>query len=283
MGDPSASPAASVDALLEERARYESWLARLDDAGRNAPEGVRHRIRRDYQERLDRVVAALREHGETIRSELARLRAEQAELEGAQATIREQLAEAELRHAVGEFGDGEWERISGDAARQIEERGGALQQVTAEIARLADVEQLIHGAPAADTAASQPQAPEPPPFVSDRPSGPMDEPDPTQVAIGIPDELPQELEALTSESNAQAGSAGDELAFLRSVTDSSPSPQPAAPPVAQALPPMEPVRAAAPAPNGATANRTLKCNDCGTMNRPTEWYCERCGAELSTL
>jgi hypothetical protein len=29
--------------------------------------------------------------------------------------------------------------------------------------------------------------------------------------------------------------------------------------------------------------KTLKCRECGTMNDPTEWYCERCGAELSGL
>ncbi len=33
---------------------------------------------------------------------------------------------------------------------------------------------------------------------------------------------------------------------------------------------------------GPTA-KTLKCNDCGSMNVPTEWYCERCGAELAAL
>jgi hypothetical protein len=35
---------------------------------------------------------------------------------------------------------------------------------------------------------------------------------------------------------------------------------------------------------GATEQtKTLKCNDCGAMNYPTEWYCERCGAELAAL
>ena len=29
--------------------------------------------------------------------------------------------------------------------------------------------------------------------------------------------------------------------------------------------------------------KTLKCNECGAMNYPTEWYCERCGAELAAL
>src|SRR5581483_6637642 len=29
--------------------------------------------------------------------------------------------------------------------------------------------------------------------------------------------------------------------------------------------------------------KTLKCGECGTLNRPTEWYCERCGAELAAV
>jgi rRNA maturation endonuclease Nob1 len=28
---------------------------------------------------------------------------------------------------------------------------------------------------------------------------------------------------------------------------------------------------------------TLRCTECGTMNSPTEWYCERCGGELAAL
>ena len=31
------------------------------------------------------------------------------------------------------------------------------------------------------------------------------------------------------------------------------------------------------------AIKTLKCKECGTPNLPTEWYCERCGAELAAL
>lgn len=30
-------------------------------------------------------------------------------------------------------------------------------------------------------------------------------------------------------------------------------------------------------------HKTLRCNECGAMNYPTEWYCERCGAELAAL
>ena len=30
-------------------------------------------------------------------------------------------------------------------------------------------------------------------------------------------------------------------------------------------------------------SKTLKCGECGAMNLPTEWYCEKCGGELSAL
>ena len=29
--------------------------------------------------------------------------------------------------------------------------------------------------------------------------------------------------------------------------------------------------------------KTLKCAGCGAPNFPTEWYCERCGSELSAV
>jgi uncharacterized OB-fold protein len=29
--------------------------------------------------------------------------------------------------------------------------------------------------------------------------------------------------------------------------------------------------------------KTLKCKECGAMNYPSEWYCERCGAELTVV
>ena len=31
------------------------------------------------------------------------------------------------------------------------------------------------------------------------------------------------------------------------------------------------------------AKKTLKCKECGTLNNPSEWYCERCGAELTNI
>lgn len=36
-------------------------------------------------------------------------------------------------------------------------------------------------------------------------------------------------------------------------------------------------------PRTSEAVKSLKCQECGTMNFPTEWYCERCGGELAAF
>lgn len=64
-----------------------------------------------------------------------------------------------------------------------------------------------------------------------------------------------------------ARDAFDDLAFLRSITDAgSGSPT-----------------GGTPKPTGSEPAKTLRCTECGTMNFPTEWYCERCGGELAAF
>lgn len=78
----------------------------------------------------------------------------------------------------------------------------------------------------------------------------------------------------------------DELAFLKSVTEdeeAAPSPRRASGAQFQpAEPDMLPAAAEEPAEN-PDGVKTLKCRECGTMNLPTEWYCEECGAELAAV
>ena len=35
--------------------------------------------------------------------------------------------------------------------------------------------------------------------------------------------------------------------------------------------------------SSADGVKSLKCSECAALNYPTEWYCERCGAELASL
>jgi hypothetical protein len=45
--------------------------------------------------------------------------------------------------------------------------------------------------------------------------------------------------------------------------------------------PIVPEPSAGEAPEASA--RTLRCGECGAMNRPLEWYCEKWGAELSAV
>ncbi|MBL0939976.1 MAG: hypothetical protein IBJ03_13870 [Gemmatimonadaceae bacterium] len=77
----------------------------------------------------------------------------------------------------------------------------------------------------------------------------------------------------TAPNQPQANDGFDDLAFLRSVID---------PTGGASAHSMAPEHAL---PTGAQAEpqKTLRCTECGTMNLPTEWYCERCGGELAAF
>src|SRR5919198_3672284 len=97
----------TIEGLLQQRAQYEQWLARLDSSGDKAPAAVRQRVRADYEGRLRGVIDELRGHGAAIAEELSRHQGSQSQLDGDRKHAEEALAEAEIRHAVGEYTDDE--------------------------------------------------------------------------------------------------------------------------------------------------------------------------------
>jgi hypothetical protein len=278
----------SIEALLEQRAQFEQWLAKLDATADKAPPSVRQKVRADYQGRLQGVIERLRGHAATIAEELRRHQASQSELDTQRRQAEEESAEAEVRHAVGEFGEDEWRRISGESENRLGGLREQLKTVGREIARLVEVQGLIatpsRGAEPA--AARGPVVEEeiersPPPPASPPPAEPVAEAAPPPKAAGKP--------APRAREHEHAGGQVDELAFLKSVADEDikpPAPRrPSNPGPAGAL--ASRAVETAPAPGGGGKSgapgvaKTLKCGECGTLNRPTEWYCERCGAELA--
>ncbi len=296
----------TIEALLQQRAQFEGWLARLDSAGDKAPPAVRAKVRSDYESRLRGVIEELRGHATTIAEELDRHKGTQAGLDQNRRGAEEELAEAEVRHAVGEYTEDDWRRISDQSGERLGQLRGELRAVGNEIARLSEVQGLIGGPPKA--AVPPPAAPAPaapPPIAIAYEPEPEPEPEPVMEAPAPPPPRPAPKPAAAPsparEPEITHGPPGDELAFLKSVApeeERRPVPAPAA---AQAR------RASNPGPSGSSATRmsdapattghapppgkpgaagvakTLKCGECGTLNRPTEWYCERCGAELAGL
>ena len=360
-GEPSAGAASvmSVGSLMEERRRYELWLAALNARRAETPKHVFSRVHADYTARLEAVMKRLTGQVEGLRGELTTLATRIASLEEQQHRARDERAEAELRAHVGEMTAEEWTMAAAEADAHIAELGRMHAEAEEALARtrefLADAERpATPPEPAAPVPAPAPAAA---PMVAPRgttnvpvqpaaqsPSGPRlrplpgrEEAPPKPVAdVAMP------APAATDGGNGQKHF--DELAFLSSVVDDGDAPRAAAPPAAPAPPKpapapaptaaakVQPVARPAPPPSrnpfvqraqdkiinndgaagpkieskqvgartGLAANvsgnnpiilrdksneaaKTLKCGECGAVNYPTEWYCERCGAELASL
>lgn len=313
MSEPKPHDVAEIEGLLGSRRQLMGWLERLDSAASRAPESVRAKVRADYRARLAQVVTQLSSHSDVIASSLEGLRAQARELRQTRGEELEIRAEAELRHAVGEYSDDEWQLVELESSGKITEFDHELERLTGEIQRLEEVHALI--TPAAHPTPDQVRHPEVhvtrdyPPMdaesvnLSEQPAlslvrdeGPAPTPQPrpeaprfvprggapkareSGPARSIP--LPQSPPTPTPHQGSSAPAPVDELAFLRSVTLDT------APPSARLTPNQTPTPAGAfdreERPSQLVA-KTLKCSECGSLNRPTEWYCERCGAELAAL
>jgi hypothetical protein len=312
----------TIEQLLQDRAQFVGWLTRLNstaEAASTVPEAVRARVRADYERRLEAVVEQLRTHTSALESQVATNTSKAAGLSATEAELKEQYAESEVRHLVGEYDDVKWEGIRTELLKNMNQVKTQLEQTQQEIARLNEVLATIRSPARPDSAATPAPAAPPPPRpapapVAEAPAGgtpveaapaPSEEPEGTTRGGGSRKASPKKDEQGRTlwfpsgkgpESGSQAGEKLDELAFLKSVTDaenlSSASGRTRSSgsfPKATAEP-SESKAAGAPAPeakerpsNQGTAPKTLKCGECGTLNRPTEWYCERCGAELATL
>ncbi|HET9604717.1 MAG TPA: zinc finger Ran-binding domain-containing protein [Gemmatimonadales bacterium] len=281
MAKPTESGSNAVQALLAERTQYEEWLSKL--AGSNAPDAVRRRVQADYESRLGGIMASLREHADSIVADLDRLRSSETDLARRESEAQETMAEAELRHAVGEYTDSKWNEISRVQHASLDGVRKELSRLRQEIDRLSEVQALIEG-DSAPPAESAPATPAPAPMETQRaPESPKPAPEPPKAAKpSKPAQSDDELDFLKSVAVEQSASLSPQNA-----SDDQPTAEESVPDAAAAPSPMAaPTVAAAPAkPQASSSNqaKTLKCGECGTLNRPTEWYCERCGAELAAL
>jgi hypothetical protein len=329
MADDTSPGGAPIEALLQERARFQQWLAKLESSASSAPAAVRAKVRADYQSRLQAVIEQLKSHAETIRSALDRHQGEQRELAGRRSEAEESLAEAEVRHLVGEYADDAWEQMRARTTQTIESLQAELERVGKEIERLMEVRGFIAEPPAPAPEPVEPETPEPEPVpiaelepvaAGPRPAPPIEMlPDPTPdiaaaagspptlepapdfapAAPGAPRFVPKPAVepargrppvAAPAAAGPRSGAVpADELAFLKSVAgdDRRAAPRRSGETVRPEAAPEPAVSTAAPQPSAkpgqASQAKTLKCGECGTLNRPTEWYCERCGAELAAL
>lgn len=257
----------AVAALIADRRKYEAWLAALESKRAETPDHVFLRVRSDYERRLSEVLERLRAQASALNERADALAKRLTSLADEERASVDRKSEAELRRAVGEFMPTEWEALVKETAEKL----GRIANERAGIqGELDEIRQLLGGkSDGAKPGSGAPSSPAP------------------ASASAEPPELPP-----------------DELAFLRSLISTetpaksvaAANPQPTPPVVKEAEPLLDPKRGGRDTPalsmnvpgaediviRSDADGKTLKCAECGAMNIPTEWYCERCGSELAT-
>ncbi|HJQ21879.1 MAG TPA: hypothetical protein VJ867_16160 [Gemmatimonadaceae bacterium] len=281
---------------MAERQKYEKWLRDLEAKKASTPAHVYERVRGDYTARLDEVVGQLRQHTASMQEHARTLMTRLRELEAAEQDLKDEHSEQELRAQVGELTPGEWEAISRKAQRAI----AKVQEDQESIADdLNKIRELLEGDSGED---DEDDDAEPP-----RRSTDFNELEFLKSVVGTstPAASRTPPSAPSTRSSGEAARAQTPSGTRAVETTRRPTPA-ATPPVDQAKRPSVPVKAPEPPPAPAAAEtskvqitgdspltlrtsastqvqKTLKCAECGTMNSPNEWYCEKCGAELANI
>lgn len=342
MAKPDTSRIDTLEAIMADKRKHESYLAKLEDKRASTPSHVFNRLRDEYLTKLTDLQVRASMEAESLSEGLKADEAAVAEIESRLAAVTEERIEGELRAEVGEYDPKEW-------GKKLEALNSTIAQIEKErTAKVAAFERtsslLIEARGAAEPVSVPPPEPPsaplpplapasvapimPPPPVRQTPMGqPVSAPtlapalapvapvartsSPTPTALPVPPSpapAPPPLAEPASPAVAapkspapdapMAGSPSfDELAFLNSVVgrasqqvraDEQP---PVAPPAPRATTNARPAEGddggsgplGRPTPRTSQAIKTLKCQECGTLNYPTEWYCERCGGELAAL
>lgn len=340
------SPLDVVTALMQERLKFDTWIATLEQRRDGTPANVYARVRTDYETRLAGVLDELKTHAAELDAQAERYTQRLVELAEQEQQCRDERAEAELRAHVGELSEGDWNATAKSADDALASIAAEQAVVGADLNR---VHELLGAATASTPAMAAPAAQAPSavddcvevkPVVYAEPGMKADPKSPVPAPVFAPE--PVDARATPEQSSF------DELAFLKSVVSPLASRTPVQPassidtraakaapsphitqdqsdtigeslvsraarpsqmgtfirddvddPASQLVPRAEeperlgdqPFAANVTGnhpivlrPSGAVEQpKTLKCAECGAMNYPTEWYCERCGAELASM
>jgi hypothetical protein len=300
---------------MAERSKYEKWLRDLEAKKQSTPAHVYERVRGDYTARLDGVMEQLREHTTSMQAHARTLMQRLRELEAAEQDLKDEHSEQELRAQVGELTPGEWETISRKAQRAIAKVQEDQQQVADDLNRIRD---LIQGRTEEDEEESaddeevddQEEEEEEAP----RRSTDFDELEFLKSVVGIAtpsaSATPPSAKKTADAPRSSAERMAEPSSGAKRVTPTPAPPKvptPSQPTAAvptrpsgekPAEKPAEQAPAAPAAPKMQITSdspltlrtssvsgiqKTLKCSECGTMNSPNEWYCEKCGAELANI
>lgn len=265
MNDHDADRKKGIETLLVECRKFEAWLVQLEAKRTAVSPHVFERVRVDYTKRLDDARARLLGEADTLQSLVADLETRHVKEQDKVTKKSDERAEAELRAMVGELSEKEWSNAKSRFDSAIADLRAKFDGTERELADLKELLASVSGAPvpARDSAT----------IVS-------------EPTLAVADADPDVVRTPTVPATAEVTPPDDEVADvapIMAVPAVSHAKEPAKPStkVEETRADLSPV--SAPTPRASQASRSLKCGECGTLNFPTEWYCERCGGELAAF
>lgn len=301
MSRKSRTTTSGVERLLEQRRLFQDWLTKLSGgAGETMPGHVVEKVRNDYRTRLAEVMTELAQHDDSIRQALAEAQGRHESMERQQQAAKDELAEVRLRKQVGELDDAVFKEINARLKGTIDETSKDLAASLRDIERYEEIIELIaaEGVPAAPVAepavaaqgseseaapehpASQIDALEEMAFIRSM-TGVMAPPQRPSRPVGRVAELePQASPKAAPEPAAAIVAPPAEIQVVRDQASEEPEAsvqERGSKQVAGTVRRSEDARAA------QAEGKALVCGECGAPNLPTEWYCAKCGAELSAF
>jgi hypothetical protein len=132
----------ALRALIAERQQYDQWISTLESKRDGTVEHVFNRVYSDYKSRLDRVVGEIRGHAEELQLSIAALSSRLGEVAKEEDAKRDEMSEAELRAAVGEYDVGQWESMQADSKRQLDKIAADRASLEAQLAELDSIRKL---------------------------------------------------------------------------------------------------------------------------------------------
>jgi hypothetical protein len=313
----------TLEALIAEKRKHEGYLAKLDERRAGTPEHVYNRLRDEYLTKLTDAQVKAQMEAESVGDALDEDEAAIAEIEEKLGHLQEEKVEGELRAAVGEIEPKEWSKkltaLTAGITMAEKDRDARREQLDRMRALL---DEAMGGSPAAPAspAAKRPGTPAagvPPHRATSamatgpnfdelaflnavagrtstpgapvpRESKPVDavKETPAESTKAVPaaeEAKPKSSEAAEAAETAPIVESPSAEAKKAAKTESAKA---KAEPAKKAEAPEEEEESDSfgrPTPRTTQAVKTLKCQECGTFNYPTEWYCERCGGELAAL
>ena len=244
MADNQGKRREAIESLLAERKKFDAWLSQLEAKRASTAEHIFARVHADYMHRLEAIRERLGAEADGIRSLVGEIEARLSVERSAVTEKTDERAEMELRAAVGELSEKGWNATRAKCDATIAELRSTFDATARELVEMTATLSGVMNSPRSPSQATPSQA--------------------------------------TPSKQSPPPPTGEVVAAV--VAAPAPAPAPAAaPPLERARPSSKPAVDGAPTPRTSQAIRSLKCQECGTLNFPTEWYCEQCGGELAAF